>query len=286
MSLADTLQVQVLRAMGARSRQVPTPAGKVHVVELAGSGSLPRLLLLHGLTASAADFTPLMLRLRRQVQGIVAVDMPGHGLSEVPTGGLDARSLHAGMLAALEQVVTEPVVALGTSLGGVAAVRFAAARPDLARALVLLSPAGAPLDDAALRLLLGNFDLPDLASARRFIDLAFRASHPLRPVMAWGVRDRAGRPHVRSLLASLHSADLLELAELQALDLPVLLSWGQQEVVLPRHHLAFWRAGLPAGSIVEEPAGHGHAAFVTHPREVAEQILRFLAGLDQGRAAA
>ncbi|MCK6502045.1 alpha/beta fold hydrolase [Myxococcota bacterium] len=286
MTLADSFQVQVLRAMGGQSRFVRTVVGRAHVIEVPGKGALPPVLLLHGITASAADWYPLIRRIRAEVRGLVAVDMPGHGLSEVPSAGLTSEAMHRGLLHALQQVGDEPMVVVGSSMGGLAAVRWANVAPERVRALFLLSPAGGPWDDAGLQGLRRTFDLRDFSDAAAFIDRAFRAGHPLRPLMAWGLRERTLRLHVRQLLADLRPADLLHPVELRDLSMPVLLSWGQQEAVLPREHLAFWRRHLPGHAAVEEPLGQGHVPFVTHADEVARRLLAFLADLPPHRLAA
>lgn len=286
MSLTDNFQVQVLRAFGGRSRHVRTPVGQVHVIEVPGRGALPPVLLLHGITASAADWYPLIRRIRHEVRAIVAVDMPGHGLSEVPPGGLTTETMQRGLLFGLRQVGDEPLVAVGSSLGGLAAVRYAVTHPERVRGLFLLSPAGGPLDDQALQALLSSFDLRDFDDARAFIDRAFRAGHPLRPLMAWGVRERAGRRHIRQLLADMRPHHLLHPWELRELHVPVVVRWGTDEAVLPRAHLDFWRAHLPAGSLIEEPEHQGHVPFVTHPEDTAERLVAFLASLpDRAEAA-
>lgn len=279
MTLADSFQVQVLRAMGGQSRFVRTVVGRAHVIEVPGRGALPPVLLLHGITASAADWYPLIRRIRSEVRGVVAVDMPGHGLSEVPSAGLTSELMHRGLLHALQQVGDEPLVVVGSSMGGLAAVRWANVAPERVRALYLLSPAGGPWDEAGLQALRRTFDLRDFSDAAAFIDRAFRAGHPLRPLMAWGLRERTLRLHVRQLLADLRPADLLHPLELRDLAMPVLLSWGQQEAVLPREHLDFWRAHLPGHAAVEEPEGQGHVPFVTHADQVARRLLSFLAEL-------
>lgn len=285
-SLADSFQVQVLRAMGGHSRFVRTVVGRAHVIEVPGRGALPPVLLLHGITASAADWYPLIRRIRGEVRGVVAVDMPGHGLSEVPTAGLTSEAMHRGLLHALQQVGDEPLVVVGSSLGGLAAVRWANVCPERVRALFLMSPAGGPWDEQGLRDLRRTFDLRDFADATAFIDRAFCAGHPLRPLMAWGLRERTLRLHVRQLLADLRPADLLHPWELRDLVMPVLVSWGQQEALLPREHLEFWRRHLPTHARIEEPEGQGHVPFVTHADEVARRLLSFLAELPPARLAA
>lgn len=274
--LSDRFQVQVLRALGASAGWLSTSQGRMHVIDVQGRGALPPVCLLHGLSAAGADYTPLIQALRPHVKRILALDMPGHGLSDVPPDGLTPRSMHLGMLEALDRALDTPMVLYGNSMGGLAATRYAARRPHRVTGLVLSSPAGAPMDTAALRGLVESFLVDSHAEARRFIARAFAAPHPLRPVMAMGFKARTARPALRNLLANLSPADLLAADEVAGLRMPVLLQWGTEEAVLPRDHLAFWRSQLPEGSLVEEPAGHGHAPFVTHTDEVTTRIVSFV----------
>lgn len=275
-AFTERVQLQALRLLGARFDYLATRHGRVHRIEVPGRGELPAVLLLHGLTASGADYFPLIRRLRPHVRRIVAVDMPGHGLSDVPRRGLTADGMHEGLLDALDLASDEPLVLFGSSLGGLAAVRYAARRPERVRGVFLASPAGGPMDEAQMRLLLDGFDLRSLRQARAFIARAFARPHPLQLLMAWGLQERAQRPWIRQLMADLGPRHLLRPEELSSLAMPLLLSWGGREAVLPREHLAFWRTHLPRQARIEEPAEHGHVPFVTHSDAVVARLQRFL----------
>ncbi len=277
MALADRLQVQALRAFGGTAGYLPTAVGRAHVVQVPGKGELSPVLLMHGLGSSGADFYPLIRRLRPHVQRIVTVDMPGHGLSEVPREGLTGETLHRGMLELMDRVMDERMVLFGSSMGGMAAVRYASARPHRVRGLFLSSPAGGPLDRAGMRALMSEFEIEDLAEARRFMDRALAGNHPLLPLMVVGLRARSRKPWMRQLLADLEPAHLLDPIEVRQLRMPVLLSWGRKEAILPRAHLDFWRANLPPHAIIEEPDDQGHVPFLTHVDTVVNRLVRFLA---------
>lgn len=275
--LPDRFQVQVLRALGATSGHLPTAVGRLHAIDIPGRGALPPLCLLHGLSSAGADYTPFIQRLRPHVRRILTLDLPGHGLSQSPPAGLDAAALRQGLLEGLDRLLDEPAVLFGNSLGGMAALRYAVARPHRVRGLFLSSPAGAPMDPADLRALVDSFAVRSHAEARAFLARAFAGRHALHPLMAMGFQARTARPALQHLLATLRPEDLLAPDELSALPMPVLVSWGQEEAVLPRGHVAFWRAHLPPHAVLEEPARHGHAPFVTHTAELAARVVRFLA---------
>jgi pimeloyl-ACP methyl ester carboxylesterase len=85
--LLPLLERGVRRALvrhGFESSRVATSLGKVHVYDAAGSGPMPTIVLLHGISASATSFAPLMLHLRSRARRLVAIDYPGHGFSDEP----------------------------------------------------------------------------------------------------------------------------------------------------------------------------------------------------------
>jgi pimeloyl-ACP methyl ester carboxylesterase len=150
LTLLDKGSRAFLRAIGARGRRVGIAGGWVHAFEIRGRGE-GTYVLLHGMGASATAYVAVARRLRRAAARIVLVDLPGHGESSLPSDGLDALSLAGGLREALDRLIdpADPAVVLGTSLGGAAALAYALERPERVRALVLASPAGAPLSESA-----------------------------------------------------------------------------------------------------------------------------------------
>jgi pimeloyl-ACP methyl ester carboxylesterase len=61
---------------------------------------------------------------------------------------------------------------------------------------------------------------------------------------------------------------------------PVCLIWGTGEALASPDDLAHFRAHLPPGSVVEEPAGLGHAAVIDAPEAILAPIRRFVGAAD------
>jgi pimeloyl-ACP methyl ester carboxylesterase len=101
-----------------------------------GSGS--PVLFIHGTGSNSGTFEPVIDHLPGTVRAIT-YDRRGYGSSVGPP----ARRLgeHARDAAALLEVLAaRPATVVGSSSGGVLALRLAAARPDLVSALVLIEP--------------------------------------------------------------------------------------------------------------------------------------------------
>ncbi len=265
-----------LHLSGYRSRRVRTSAGGVHVLDARGSGRLPPVVLLHGISSAAVHFLPLLYRLRGRVRRVIAPDLPAHGFSDRPS---EMRSgiLRDALVEALDAVIDEPAVFFGNSLGGVAAVHYALARPERVRGLILCSPGGAMMDEEELQRFVGTFSFDSHGAALQFVDRLFSRRNRMRHLFAWGVRRQFENPDVQELLATTSPRDLLTPDQLSALRMPVLLLWGRDERILPRDHLEFFRKNLPGHAQLEEPEGFGHAPYLDDAGEVARRILAFTA---------
>lgn len=97
------------------------------------------LVLLHGIASQWQSFMPLIPELTEDFQ-IFAPDLRGHGKSG--RSGMDYRILDYGMdmRLFLEQVIAEPAVLYGHSLGAMIALAVAAQAPERVRGLILGDP--------------------------------------------------------------------------------------------------------------------------------------------------
>ena len=271
----DRLALSAVRLQGWKSRFIDTPDGHIHLFDIQGRGHLPPILLLHGLGSRSADYALLIRRLKRLTRRVIVPDVPGHGLSRIPEGGLRPEMMETSLLAAVDEVIDEPVIVIGNSMGGVAAVRFAKARPDQVLAMVLASPGGAPMDELSLRELLSVFKMKTHREALRFVDRLLGRPSMLRHLLAIGVRGRMNSRGPRELLAKITTQDLLTPADLESIHAPTLVFWGANDEVLPVHGLDFFRRHLRHAT-VESPERFGHSPFVDDLRGFSRRVERFL----------
>jgi len=275
LAVADRVRLAGLQALGFRSRTVATDVGRVRVLEGRGTGPIPTVVLLHGLSSAAVDFGPLLMRLRRVAQRILAPDLPGHGGSDEPRRGEAAQSIRIGIAQALERVVDGPALCYGNSLGGLAAIRFANARPDLVGALVLASPAGARTDEEELRRVLAEFRVEEPHQVRAFVRRVLPNGHWMGPVLTWATGVRLRAAVVRELVDTASVLDTLAPHEVAGLAAPTLLLWGSEERLLPPTHLEFFRRHLPPHAVVESLAGLGHVPQLESPRLLLDRMVAF-----------
>ena len=168
--------------------------GPVHHLDLGGPAGAPVVLCVHGLGGSALNWGLLGPRLS-ETHRVLAVDLFGHGHSGLPTGSRpDALTADRRFLDRfVREVVREPVVLLGHSMGGVLTILQAATAPDTVRRLVLLSPPVPGTD--------GRLDLP-IAAKLTFLRLpgvaaaVARKLAALTPAQVVDQQLRQATPHV------------------------------------------------------------------------------------------
>ncbi|MCY7340562.1 MAG: alpha/beta hydrolase [Pseudonocardia sp.] len=129
--------------------------GPVHYVDFGGRPDGPTFVLVHGLGGSHLNwelFAPLLTPTGR----VLAVDLPGFGLSEP---GERPATVPANVLvleAFVRRVADGPVVLIGNSMGGMISILLTGRTPDLIGGLVLIDaalplplPASSPRDAVA-----------------------------------------------------------------------------------------------------------------------------------------
>ena len=116
-------------------------SGDVYLRTLRTGQGDTTVLLLHGYGESLLAYRGLISPLARRFS-VVALDLPGSGLSEKPAGSYALNSMVARLSRALDSWIRGPVVIVGHSMGGEIAAALAIDRPDRIIKAVLIAPAG------------------------------------------------------------------------------------------------------------------------------------------------
>ncbi|MDJ1182919.1 alpha/beta fold hydrolase [Roseofilum casamattae] len=106
-----------------------------------GTGGTP-IVLLHGFDSSLLEFRRLIPQLAPHRE-IWAIDLLGFGFTERPTNleiNPDAIKLH--LHSVWKQLINQPVILVGVSMGGAAAIEFSLSYPEAVEQLVLIDSAG------------------------------------------------------------------------------------------------------------------------------------------------
>lgn len=249
-------------------------------------GQGPAVLCLPSIAHGASDYEPLRVRLRDRCR-VVALDWPGHGRSDddrVPAGAARYAEIAERFADALG---LRDAVLIGNSIGGAVAIRLAAKRPDLARALVLVDTAGLDRVDAVTRMVtraMARFFAAGARGARWFprafafyygVVLSAPAAHAQRARIVAASREMA--PRLAEAWRSFGEPDADLRAVAASLSCPVLVAWakGDRVLQLRRSRPAIRR--IPGARL--ELFDGGHAPFLECPDAFAVTLREFLDGL-------
>jgi pimeloyl-ACP methyl ester carboxylesterase len=285
---------RILAASPARGRHIEIRSGRgAHVIE-AGEG--PPVLFLHGSNTSALSFLPLLERLEG-VRGI-AVDRPGHGLSEpvqVPRKRYRGAAIEF-LDEVLDELGLETSALAGGSMGGTWALWYALARPERVRRLVLLT--GAPLlpgtrSAAPVRVmaapvvgdLLAGVVKPNpkmvvrLMSAMGEKDTIGRYPELIESMVAAGRDPIAAAANLAELRAGISPFGFrrpmrIRPEELRRLTVPTLVVWGDHDPVGAVKVAQATASLIPTAQLEVLPAGH--VPFLGHPDRVSELLSGFV----------
>jgi pimeloyl-ACP methyl ester carboxylesterase len=259
---------------GPMRKKFTTPAGITISYTTYGAGS--PLVLVHGGFSDDVSNWEFVKPMLEQRFTIYAIARRGRGETDATTG--HSLEDEGSDIAALIDLIGEPVFLLGHSYGGQCSLSAAALRPERVRKLVLYEP---PLPNLLTPELIGKFEM--LASVGAWEDLAYsffkdgllvpvdvldqvRASEVWAPIVA----------DARATLGDLHALTRYDFQpeRFRRLAFPVLLQVGTES---PRHHFITdsLAAVLPQVRIEDLP-GQAHEGMTTAPEMYAQAVERFL----------
>lgn len=275
LSFLESIGRGLLRLRGVSSHFVNTPQGRLHLLKTSGNGPLAPLVLLHGISSNGVPFGPTMLRLKSQFSQIIAPDHLGHGISEEPESA-DPELLIAALLDWIDKEIRQPVFLLGNSLGGAVALKIAVARPEKIKGLILVSPAGAPLQEADLQAFVKRFDMSeDLEKATNFIRSIYYKPPFYLPIAARIVQGVFRRPWLKRFLFAIRPHHFMTVDQVSHLPMPILFIWGRSDRLMLAEMREWFRQYLPAKAIFLEPEDFSHCPHVDSHPALSAQILDF-----------
>jgi pimeloyl-ACP methyl ester carboxylesterase len=123
------------------------PAGTIHVVDINPGADATPVVFAHAFAGSSIQWAPQLDHVGASRRA-VAFDFHGHGRSEAAAGSrFDVGSFAEDIAAVADGLDLDRFVLVGHSLGGAAAIAYAADQPDRVAGLVLVGTPGRMPDD-------------------------------------------------------------------------------------------------------------------------------------------
>jgi pimeloyl-ACP methyl ester carboxylesterase len=252
-------------------KMIGGPAGELRAVT-AGSGDTTPVLFAHAFAGSSVQWTPQVEHVGRKRRA-VALDFHGHGRSEAQAGArFDIPSFAADIEAAADELDLGRFAIVGHSLGGAAALAFAADHPNRVAGLMLVATPGRLPDDQVSGLL-GALDKDyDGTMSGLWRRLLANATPATRRTVE-GESDRMAEKPARAIIRATFDFD--PVPALRAYDGPrVTVSTPQEGPMQELHELV-------PGVDHETVEGTSHWIQLDDPDRFNEILDRFLAEVDR-----
>lgn len=242
-----------------------------HRVRYWEEGAGPPIVLVHGLANSVITWRKNVEPLARSFR-VIALDLPGHGLSDMPKIRFDLPTGAAFLASFLDEMGVDRAHLVGNSMGGAVVLELALARPERTASLTLADSAGLGRE-IALVLRLGSLPLlgeyarrPTLKGVRNLVrwlvydpSLADEDELPLR--LSYLKREGSAQALLRFLRTGVglfgQRPGTRRDAILSSLSMPTLIVWGAQDPLFPTAQAQRAAHAIPGAKLhVFDACGH------------------------------
>ncbi len=247
-----------------------------------GNGNTP-ILLLHGFDSSLLEYRRL-LPLIAGNQEVYAVDLLGFGfcdrIKDLPYG---AAGIKTHLYYFWKTLIQKPVIIVGASMGGAAAIDFTLTYPELVEKLILIDSAGltkqpivgkfmfSPLDYWATEFL-RNPKVRQNISKAAYYDKSF-ASADAQTCAALHLHCSNWNQALIAFTKSGGYGSFIK--KIKDITQPTLIIWGRQDKILGTKDAAKFAKFIPNNKLtwIEEC---GHVPHLEKPQAVAQAIINYI----------
>lgn len=204
--------------------------GLKYYYEISGKGE--PLLLLHGGLGSTDMFKPIMPAFTDHRQ-VIAVDLQGHGRTELGSRKISLPDLGDDMASVLTQLGFKNIDVMGYSFGGGVAFRLAVQHPELVRRLALVSAGFA-----------SEGFYPEMREQQKQLSAGFAEQMKQTPMYTSYVAVAPKPDDFPRLLQAM--GDLMReqydySADVKKLTMPTMLIFGDSDMYRPEHIVEFYK---------------------------------------------
>lgn len=247
-----------------------------------GTGS-PPLLLLHGFDSSVLEFRRLMPLLAQHHQ-TWAVDLLGFGFTERPDHlDVSPASIEAHLYSVWQTLLQRPMVLVGASMGGAAAIAFTLAFPEAVEKLVLIDSAGYGGGPVLGRFLTDSvgYWVTEQFLKKPSVRQKISEKAYFNKTFASQDAQKCAALHLdcpnwsKSLISFTRSGGYRACkARLSEIQVPTLILWGEGDRILGTKDAARFHRAIPQSKLLWVP-DCGHVPHLEKPEFTANSILDF-----------
>ena len=258
----EVLPLDAAARANAPGQFVELPDGTTHY-ELAGPADGSVVILIHGFSVPNYIWDTTFAALTESGYRVLRYDLYGRGYSDRPRTRYDGALFERQIVELIEELELEqPLDVVGLSMGGAVTVRFVANQRQRVRRVVLIDPVHKAWGTPDMPRLIGNYLLavtmvPGMAEGQ-LSDFVHPENYP-----SWvdqyrvQMRYEGFRQAVISTLYDFGPEDHFSwYSDVQALGVPTMLVWGEEDQTLPIAGADEIRAVLDVDYLPVPDAGH------------------------------
>lgn len=245
------------------------------------TGAGKPMLLIHGFDSSIFEFRRLIPQLSAQVW---AMDLLGFGFTDrTTTAPITPAAIKQHLYSFWQQQIGQPVILIGASMGGAAAIDFALDFPEAVEKLVLIDSAGFAAGPA-----MGKFMVPPLDSwatsflknpgvRRRISQQAYCDRTLVTPDAELCAALHLQMPRWKEALIAFTKSGGYNFLDgyIQKIESPTLIIWGERDKILGTKDAKRFEHTIPSSQLIWI-TNCGHVPHLEKPRNTAEAIMSFL----------
>ena len=282
-NLTESTSINIAKNIECKSISTPLisePIGTTYVSQ--GEREMP-ILLLHGFDSSIFEFRRLLPLLAAKKQ-TWAVDLLGFGFTDrLPNLKINPRAIAIHLYCFWKTLINQPVILVGASMGGAAAIDFTLTYPEVVKKLVLLDSAGMKNNP-----IISKFIFPPLDY---FATEFLRRPKVRENISRAAYFDQSFVTLDANLCAALHlemsgwSQALISFTKsggygnfqkkLGQLQQQTLILWGENDRILGTNDADKFEKGIANSQLIWIP-NCGHVPHLEKPQLVAKYILDFI----------
>jgi pimeloyl-ACP methyl ester carboxylesterase len=248
------------------------------------------VVFVHGLGGCWQNWLENIPRIAAEGRRVVAIDLPGHGYSEMPRDEISISLFGRAVNAVCDELDLGEVVIVGNSMGGFTAAETAIQFPERVERMVLNSAAGLTTSDLAHGPLLFGARAVAAAGARvatmsERVVVRKRLRWPLYYTfiryptriptdLLYEITHGSGRPGWLPSLKAIFDYDFRD--RLPEVRCPTLVIWGEDDMLVPKRDADKYAELIPnARKVVLDDTGH--SAMLERPKTFNDLVAKFIA---------